>query len=411
MPSMNAMLDNNLPTFDGRKSLPDRVQAIEGYIYQLLEQLRYSWRNIDPSVNFNTAAAQKYEETITGPIKIRIEDTEGNINELNVTAKGLQMDLYGEGGTSGKPAKGSVKWTAQEFQQFYGEGGDWTKLQQTAEGLVLDMYGENGTTGNPAIGSAKWAATGFQQFFKENGAWTQMQQTVNGFKFDLYGTDGDSGDPAEGSILWTAKSFNSFMSKNGTFSQVQQQANKISWLVKSGTSSSNFTMTDRAMELATSNLTLTAKGVDSGGGSYSQLTLSSGEAEITSANISFNGLVRFTDLNTTGTPSETFINGGLIKAGSTIMAPTIAWGDAANMQGAYGFLTYGKGYNDYGVTDIVALYSMFGIKIKCSNQDSGINLDAYHVWCTTDANAFMVIYNKKSTSLVSLINQLIEAAK
>lgn len=46
---------------------------------------------------------------------------------------------------------------------------------------------------------------------------------------------------------------------SSNFSRIEQTANKISWIVKSGTSSSNMTLTDRALDVISENINLTGK--------------------------------------------------------------------------------------------------------------------------------------------------------
>lgn len=63
-----------------------------------------------------------------------------------------------------------------------------------------------------------------------------------------------------------------------SISSVEQTANKISWLIKSGTSSTNFTLTDKAISLVTSKINLT------GFVTFSSLT-SAGKTTINGSNI------------------------------------------------------------------------------------------------------------------------------
>lgn len=46
---------------------------------------------------------------------------------------------------------------------------------------------------------------------------------------------------------------------SSNFSRIEQTANKISWIVKSGTNSSNMTLTDRALDIISENINLTGK--------------------------------------------------------------------------------------------------------------------------------------------------------
>ena len=97
---------------------------------------------------------------------------------------------------------------------------------------------------------------------------------------------------AEGSISTLEQTANGLSSRvstaEGNISTVSQTANKVNWLIKSGTSSSNFEMTDRAISLVAQNINLT-------------------------------GYVTFTALSTAG---QTAINGSNITTG-TISADRI----------------------------------------------------------------------------------------
>ena len=57
---------------------------------------------------------------------------------------------------------------------------------------------------------------------------------------------------------------------SSNFSRIENTANKISWLVKSGTSSSNMTLTDRALDIISENINLTGKVTFSTLDSYTQ---------------------------------------------------------------------------------------------------------------------------------------------
>lgn len=105
-----------------------------------------------------------------------------------------------------------------------------------------------------------------------------LEQTVNGFETRITNAEGDASD-----ALATAETLEFRVSSaEGNISTVSQTANKINWLIKSGTSSSNFTLTDRAISLVADNIDLT-------------------------------GFVTFSALSTVG---QTTINGSNITTGS-----------------------------------------------------------------------------------------------
>ena len=135
--------------------------------------------------------------------------------------------------------------------------------------------------------------------------------TVDGIEARVTGVEGDIGtleltatsltsriETAEGDIgtlELTATSLTSrIATAEGNITTVTQTANKISWLIASGTSESNFTMTSRAIQLVADN-------------------------------IDIDGFVTFTNLETSG---QATINGGNITAG-TISADRI---DVANLK-------------------------------------------------------------------------------
>lgn len=124
-----------------------------------------------------------------------------------------------------------------------------------------------------------------------------LEQTVNGFETRISNAEGDASD-----ALATAETLEFRVSTaEGNISTVSQTANKINWLVKSGTSASDFTLTDRAISLVADNIDLT-------------------------------GYVTFSALSTTG---QTTINGSNITTG-TITADRIGANKGSN------YITFGS---------------------------------------------------------------------
>lgn len=84
------------------------------------------------------------------------------------------------------------------------------------------------------------------------GAVSTLSQTVSGFKTRI--------EDAEGSVSTLTQTVNSFKTRietaEGNITSVTQTANKINWLVKSGASASDFTMTDRAIKLVADTIDL-----------------------------------------------------------------------------------------------------------------------------------------------------------
>lgn len=509
MPSMLAMLENNMPTYNSGTGLREQVEGLYDYLYQLMEQIRYSMRNIDPEKNFNQTAKANYETYLTDPIYAHLEDADGNILDLKVKADGLYLTCYGADGTPENPVEGSLSFTAREFNVFYhDEDGDWSQmtqtadkfsmtlygeggpddpsvgslvmtskdfsltlygdnehtglvattngiytevygkdghsgLSQTAKGLWAEVYGEEGGPDNPQKGSLRLTANDFSTFMGKDGDWSKFTQKADGIYATVYG-EGNGDNPSEGSLAFnsnkfavtlyggeqggqkvtglvadlnglsvvvqgddgkgglvaTASSYTTFVQgATGTFSACEQKANRIDWVVTSGsTDSTTFTLTDRMIDAFASRISLTAEN----DGNKSTLTISGPNTTLTSADISFEGMVTFSDLNPKeyGKTTKTIIDGGVIVANSRISAPIIDggtiygtkiyWGDTDFMYtGGWGELGFGSGYSDNGRTEIVCIRSSYGIKIECSGS-SGIALTSDYVFCDCFANNFRV---------------------
>lgn len=79
------------------KTTEAKIQAIQDYLYQLLEQLRHTLNNINPD-NFNEAEVNGWAgETITKPIHAEIVDTaNGLITYIDATAAGITVNVQKE---------------------------------------------------------------------------------------------------------------------------------------------------------------------------------------------------------------------------------------------------------------------------------------------------------------------------
>lgn len=127
--------------------------------------------------------------------------------------------------------------------------GDLSQLQQTVSGFDL------------RISNAE-------------GAVSELSLTVSGFNTRITNTEGDVSTLSQSVTSITSR----VESAEGAISTVSQTANKINWIVASGTSSSNFTMTDRAIKLVADTIDL------SGYVTFSALS-TSGKTTINGANI------------------------------------------------------------------------------------------------------------------------------
>ncbi len=111
---------------------------------------------------------------------------------------------------------------------------------------------------------------------------------------------------------------------NNSISEVRQESNKISWLIKSGTSSSNMELTDSALSVIANNINLTGKVTFSCLDNSTQNTINTANSNASSAKSTldnnssdwtnaYNRVVEWASGDVTG---STTINGGLIQTGT-----------------------------------------------------------------------------------------------
>lgn len=201
MPSNWLYIDTNFPTFTGEESVDKKVITIQNYMFMMVEQLRYTLHNLDLS-NMNGTAVDQFSQTLLEPVYARLEDGEGNLTQLQLTAAGLAGRI--------SDAEGNI-----------------TQLGVTAAGLASRVSDAEGNI----------------------SAFTQTAASLAAQISDL------GGDVS--ALQLTAASLTSRISDaEGNISIATQTANKIDWLIASGTSASNFTMTDRAIKLVSDTIEL-----------------------------------------------------------------------------------------------------------------------------------------------------------
>lgn len=173
MPSNWLYIDTNFPTFTGEEETEEKVSSIQNYLFMLVEQLRYSLRNLDLK-NMNPAAVERFTGTITEPIYGRIEDAEGNITQLGITAQGLAAKI---GDAEGNIA--SLQVTAKQLaSQISDANGNISQLQQTATSIMSTVSSQAGQI------SQLWQTASSIQSTVTNqaGQISRLQQRADGFE-------------------------------------------------------------------------------------------------------------------------------------------------------------------------------------------------------------------------------------
>lgn len=251
------------------------MKKITNYLYMLNEQLRYMFDNMDPEDNFSDSALTKYLrngeniatlELTAEKLKIALSDANGNISILQQTASSLTSRISdAEGNIS------SLEQTASSLtSQIADAKGNISVLQQTASSLTSRIADAEGN-----ISSLRQTATSLtSQISDVNGNVSKLQQTATSLTSRISSVEGDIS-----SVQQTASSLTSrIQNAEGNISTVRQTANKIDWIISSGSSSSNFSLTSRMASLISEKIDI------AGYVTFSALK-SSGKTEINGANI------------------------------------------------------------------------------------------------------------------------------
>ena len=162
MPSNWLYIDTNFPSFTQKESDGEKIETMQDYLFMLVEQLRYTLRNLDLK-NMNKAAAEGFVKTITQPIYAEIKNAEGSITQLGVTADGLAARI--------SSAEGNI-----------------TQLGATADGLAARISSAEGN-----ITQLGATANGLSARISSNeGSITNLTADVNGIRTQVSGKIGTS---------------------------------------------------------------------------------------------------------------------------------------------------------------------------------------------------------------------------
>lgn len=179
MPTTFQLVETTFPNGEG-KDTQEQINGVYDYLFVLLEQLRYTLFNLDDS-NVNPNAMSDFIKNIREPIYAKIEDTDKNVNEISVTAKGLDARLSNAEGditqldTTAKGLQASIsnldgaitniKADVNGIRATVSSKIDATQAQsifdQSAQGFTLAATsGENGTIFTLNYNGAQIASTG-----------------------------------------------------------------------------------------------------------------------------------------------------------------------------------------------------------------------------------------------------------
>ena len=182
MPSNFLNADASFPQFTGEESDKEKLEKITGYLFLLLEQLRYALANLGVD-NFNDAELSTLGRIITEPVYIQLRDAEGNIAALQVEAGGLTSRVTGaEGDIS------VLQQTAQGLNSRVSNAeGDISSLNQTAAGLTVRISDAEGNLTALAVTSGSLTS----RISSAEGSISTLQQTATSLSSQLSSAQGE----------------------------------------------------------------------------------------------------------------------------------------------------------------------------------------------------------------------------
>lgn len=317
--------ESAFPNINAEQSQEEKTRVIMNYLYMLLEQLRYSFRNIGQE-NFNPQEFQTITEVIQEPIVIqitqvgeRVDTAEENATQAIQTANGLATRV-----TSAEGDISTLQQTATSLSSRVTTAeGNASQAIQTANSFSTRI-----TTAEGNASEALQTANSFStRITNAEGVASAAQQTANSFSTRITTAEGNASQ-----AIQTANGFSTrITTAEGNISTLQQTATGLRTDVNNAAGAAS-----TAQQTAES-ITLTVTG--NSAGTSSTIKLMRGQTQVTSQTISFSGLVKFTDLSTSG---NTTIVGDNITSG-TIKGVTLE-----SVNNAKEYVRVANGMIDFG---------------------------------------------------------------
>lgn len=202
MPTSFLSADAGFPRLTNDIPMEERMNRVQQYLFLLLEQLRYVLSNLGEE-NFNEESLKQIGEAISGPIYSQVSDLQGNVSTLEQTAASLTSTVTNL-------------------------SGDVSVLQQTATSLTTRITNAEGDI-------------------------SSLEQTATSLTTRIGNAEGDISSLEQTATSLTTRVTNA----EGDISLVSQKADRIDWIVASGTSASSMTLTPEMAQLIADEITIT----------------------------------------------------------------------------------------------------------------------------------------------------------
>lgn len=245
---IQAMLDTFEATGDEYRSdgfsLQDQVNSLENHVANTDENLYQTKNDLSnlqqDTFSFKKQTAEDFSNVNSALINEtkRAQTAEGILgSSITQTADQIKLEVQ-RASDEENSIRSQIKMTADEIN---------LSVSQKVNGLDGALRSEIKLTKDSIISTVE---------DKERGLKSEIKQTAN----SITSTVEDKTSGLQSQITQQAGKITSVVkdlqSTNQNMSKIEQTANKINFLVKSGTSQSNFTMTDKAIELIANELNI-----------------------------------------------------------------------------------------------------------------------------------------------------------
>lgn len=247
MPNSLQTLDTSFPKIDDHQTTEENFLQVTNYLYMLLENLRYTLGNLGEE-NFNDTELDDIAKMIREPVWASIEDAEGNINSLNITANSLSSQISDINGNVS-----SLTHTSQTLiSRIQTAEGDISSLIHTAQSLSSEIK---------SVGE---------------GVGTKITQSINGISLSAENGEGNSSTLKlmyNGTVLSSPSiTFNGLV----TFTDLSTINKKT--VINGGNITTGYLSADRIDGGTLTGVTFIAKGTPSSG--LRNITIEDGEIRV-----------------------------------------------------------------------------------------------------------------------------------
>ena len=195
MPNNFFSVDSRFPNI-ANKTQEQINREVINYLFLLLEQLRYTMGNLGVG-NFNEAELDGIAGMISDPIYMRLEDAEGNVNAVQITAEGLTEQL-----TNVRGDVNTLQITANGLTESIKDAENNIALVNLkADGIIFRVEGENGSISQLTQRSNEIAAAVGQTNIRIDGLGVEIDGKVSFTQLQIPGaTVIDAGNSTTGTL-------------------------------------------------------------------------------------------------------------------------------------------------------------------------------------------------------------------